>query len=309
MVFLSNAAEKTLGEHHIHLVFLAVRLYRNRHLSSSENIGLLLSESFESIQASITRSIPPQQSSMPTQFFLRVAWQDDLPSAVKIAKISKNTFLGDFTNLTYVNKQNLGDLLNVMKVRGEKDTLLVTLDDAPGKKLGEPRSDLRTGSGPPPLGSSRDRTARHDHQLLLDIQSKPTTVVRPFNLSVLLSEIFGARMSDSAGAKKEPKRDDSPRRRHGATGWVEDDQTHLRDPHDHSTGFEIPKSDNAKLGADEGDQRTENATDEVLSHVGNKKTRQDRSKSATKESGEPSSSMDLDAYIHESRRHFLVPKR
>jgi hypothetical protein len=297
MVFLSNAAEKTLGEHHIHLVFLAVRLYRNRHLSSSDNIGLLLGESFESVQASITRSASPQQSSMPTQFSLSVAWQDDLPSGVKIAKISKNTFLGDFTNLTYVNKQNLGDLLHVMKVRGEKDTLLVTLDDATGRKLAEP------------LGCSKDQTARHDHQSLLNIRSDPKTVARAVNPSVLLSGIFGARMSDSAGAKKEPKRDDSPRRRKGATGWVEDNQTHLRDPHDRSTGFGIPKSDNAKLGADEGDQRTESAIDEVLSHGGNKDTRQDRSKGATKESGEPSSSMDLDDNIHESRRHFFGPKR
>lgn len=298
MAFFSDAAQAALDEYQHRIVSVAIKVYRNNRPSSSKNIVIALGESFESIKASIIRFALQQDSRMPVQLSLNVAWQDDLPSGVNVATISKNTFLGDLTNLTYVTGENLDEVLCLLKTRGGKDTLLVTLDDAPGRGLAELRNAQVIG----PPNSSEKRTGGRNDQSPLESQSNPDDVIQAFNPSAFLGGMFAAHRRGSAEARRKSTRDSSPRRRQGSTGWVDDDETYPRDGYDRSI------SDKAKPGTHNGDQRSGSAKDEDLSQLRHKETRQAKPGSALKKSDNPLPSMDLDENIHGSRRHLFGPR-
>lgn len=295
MAFYSDAAQAALDEYQGRVVSVAMRLVRNSRPSSSGNIVIALGESFESVQASIIRFASQENPSTPTQFSLSVAWQDDPPPDVKVAKISKN-FLGDFTNLTYVNGQNLGELLCLIKRRGEKDTLLVTLNDQ------------ALGCGPMSRTSSDNRRDQRSHQSSLGLHTNREEE-QAVNPSALIGGMIATHARSLAEAKREYMTDSSPRRRQGGSGWVEEDQTRPWDPHDRSTKFSFSMPNKAKPETDKGDQRSENTRDEDLSQIRDKETRPSKPGSAAKKPSKCPSPADQDKNIHESRRHLFGPRR
>lgn len=295
MAFFSDTAQAVLEEYQSRILLVAIRVYRNSRLSSSEQIVVALEESFASIQTSIIRFASQQNPLMPVQFSMNVAWQDDLPLGVNIATISKNTFLGDLTNLTYVSKENIGEVLRLLKERGGKDTLFVTLDDAPSKGLADLKSAQGMGSSNPLEKGKKER-------------KNPEDAVQAFNPSVLLGGMFAAQRRGSEKAKMQSTRDNSPRRRQGSTGWVDDNETYPRDPYDRSLTNEVSMPNKAKPETHQGDQRSESARDEDHPQVRNNEARQAKPGSITKKSDSPPPSVDLDENVHESRRHLFGPR-